>query len=178
MSAALLALLLAQTCVAEISLQPTPAECVLMWDINGRAARAREIPIETQTRRFNAYWRSSKQRAQRPWIARLQRSGSKPEGWPDGALWERNIDRWLLYLERADVFVVEFRSGAPLRRAGKADTYGARCDDDEQKGRYTCDVPPCPEAAFVPLFGGRTLQAYWDVGPCIVARRAARDAKR
>lgn len=174
-----LALLLSQTCVAEISLQRTPEECAIMWEINATAAQARDKTVEQQTRDFNAYWRSAEQRANRPWIAHLQRSGSMPKGWPKSASWERHVERWLLYVERADQFVRDLRAGKPMRRRGKADTYGARCDDDDQRGRHTCDVPPCPEARLVPLMGGRTLQAYWDVGPCIAAKRARRTcAKR
>lgn len=170
-----LALLLAQTCAVEISLQPSANECPLMWAVNARRGERAGVSLAAQVRAHTPYWRSAYRRSLRPWIAQLSRSGERPADWPDTMSWPRHRPRWLRYVVAADAFVAALDAGIRPRHAGKADTYGARCDDDAIRGRRTCDLPPCEGAQRVPL--GRTLQTYWDTDTCgMDARVASGDA--
>ena len=104
---AALVLLLAQTCVSEISFPSKPIECVAMWEINAVNAARKRIDIVEQTHKFNAYWRIEARRIKRPWIQALTLEGEQPEGWPRKLLWERHRARWLRMGARARRFVLE-----------------------------------------------------------------------
>ncbi len=81
-----LVLLLAQTCVAEITFPAKPVECVAMWEINAVNASRKGIDIVEQTHAFNAYWRIESRRESRPWVQTLTLEGTEPEGWPSKLL--------------------------------------------------------------------------------------------
>jgi len=97
-----LILLLSRTCVAEISFQKDTTECELMWSINDRMRGKRSLYEHTLL--FNAYWRSSKQRAQRPWIQELD-GDEKPEHWPRYLPWKLHLKFWKKYKAAAARFI-------------------------------------------------------------------------
>jgi len=144
------ALVLAQTCVAEIGFQGTADECLVMWEVNKRVSALRGRSLLAQTKLYNAYWRSESQRRRRPYVERLGRSGDKPIGWPRKLRWDRYRDRWLLYVRSADLFV----SGKTNELCPQAIDYGAPSEIPkmrEKMRRINC-------------LGGRTLQWYWALG--------------
>lgn len=97
-----LILLLARTCVAEISFQKEPTECIIMWEINERIRGKRSL--YDQTLLFNAYWRSTKQRNSRPWIQELD-GDEKPKHWPMYLPWKMHLKFWKKYKKAAARFV-------------------------------------------------------------------------
>lgn len=99
-----LTILLAQTCVAEISFQKDTTECVLMWEINQRNAELRNRSLRKQTLLYNAYWRSTEQRNRRPWIQHL-RGSEEPKGWPKRLHWKYHKHLWLKYVKAANEFL-------------------------------------------------------------------------
>lgn len=161
-----LVLLLAQTCVAEISFPSGTDECVAMWEVNARNAARRRVDIFQQTREFNAYWRSSEQRAQRPWVGELALDGAQPAQWPAHLSWERHRGRWGAVVERAGQFVLDYRLGRHRAVCPGADDYGGDPDDDAGAE----DSAPCPEAIRLTCIPG-ALQAYWRLAGCRAARR-------
>lgn len=167
-----LILLLAQTCVAEISFPTDTVECVAMWEVNARNAARRGIDIAQQTREFNAYWRSSAQRARRPWIARMGLGGAEPPGWPAHLPWGRHAGRWRAVVARARQFVQDYPAERHRSVCPGADDYGG--DPDDARGAE--DDKPCPEAIRLTCIPG-ALQAYWRLAGCRAASRQRR-AKR
>lgn len=152
-----LALFLAQTCVAEISLQPDPEECRQMWDINFRRAERRGETLEQHTRAFNAYWRNPAHRTKRPWIAKLGQ-GEMPEGWPgEHASWATHRPRWLAYLQAAREWLLDPDKG---ERCPSAMNYGGIPGN----GKGADDPAPCVGATRVMSCRGH--QAYWNVSKC------------
>lgn len=162
-----LVLLLAMTCVAEIDLQDSPAECVAMWSVNERTARRRDISLAVQTRAYNAYWRNPRARAGRPWIAELDTSGNAPEHWPSKRSWKRSQPLWDAYVDAAEQFVAGAFAGSSGLVCPAADHYGGIPGD----GLHADDAAPCAGARRVHCLPGER-QAYWAVRGCRVARRA------
>lgn len=156
-----LALLLAATCAAEVSLQPEPRECAIMWHRQANKVGGVGPGLESQVRRFHSYWRSPEQQARRPWILELA-EGRVPTVYPGN--WKRDSERWKDYVLAAH----EFLEGTLPDPCPKADDYGARCGDEHIPGRATCDHPP--KACYVPVSCGDTLQQYWDAKPCRTVR--------
>ncbi len=136
-------LLLARTCIAEISFQPDPAECLLMLHINLVNAQNRGRSLHLQTRRFNGYWKSPKQKRSRPWIKYLT-DESQPEKWPRNIDWNQYRDRWLMHLEAVRGFIenpgehpcpLAIDYGAHHERP-KARVRRIQCLDGNTKQRY------------------------------------------
>jgi len=169
---AALVLLLAQTCVSEISFPSKPVECVAMWEINAVNAARKRIDIVEQTHKFNAYWRIEARRIKRPWIQALTLEGEQPEGWPRKLLWERHRARWLRIVERSRRFVLEFPQGKHRRVCPGADDYGGDPDD----GKHADDAKPCRDAVRLTCIPG-AHQAYWRLAGCRAARRERRGAR-
>lgn len=144
-----LALLLAQTCVAEIGFMSDTQECELMWEINDANSVTRGRSLRAQTKKFNSYWRSAKQRRSRPWIEHLSTDGSRPKHWPKHLRWDRHRERWKRYLETAKAFV-RYRSIWPRSCLGAID-YGAK--HELPKAHQRMRVLDC--------LGGKTRQRYW-----------------
>ncbi|MCH6551212.1 MAG: hypothetical protein IH804_04265 [Planctomycetes bacterium] len=163
-----LVLLLAQTCVAEITFPKTTVECVAMWEINANNAVRKGIDIVEQTHAFNAYWRIESRRRARPWVQGLTLEGARPEGWPPHLNWERHRGRWLQIVARARRFVDEFPRGKHRRVCHGADDYGGDPDD----GKAANDAKPCEDAVRITCIPG-SLQAYWRLAGCRAARRQA-----
>ena len=155
-----LVLLLAQTCVAEIGLQPDPAECVVMWEVNARTAGRRKISIQKQTRAFNSYWKI--EHKARAWVEQLTLVGDEPALWPSDAGWERLAPRWLAVVARARRFVDEYPRGAHKAVCAGADTYGGTPGD----GVGADDAAPCGGRALRITCLPGELQAYWHTGGC------------
>jgi hypothetical protein len=170
-----LVLLLAQTCAAEIDLQPKPDECFEMFGINSYNAARKRITVAQQTRRFNAYWKV--EHTTKAWIGALSLDSTKaPAGFPArrgawaGSKWSK---RWARYVVAATRFVernrgtavmcTDVKSGAELA----ATDYGGTPGD----GVYADDDAPCPEARRLSCIEGEK-QAYWATRGCSRARRA------
>ena len=155
---AALILLLAQTCVAEISLQKDPSECAVMWSINARTAERRQVTLKQQTLEYNAYW-DKRSKDRRLWIGNLKDSYAMPEGWPGSEKsWKARAGLWMAYLDKA----VEFILWPPERLlCPRAGSYGGTPGD----GIGADDEAPCPEARRVRCMRGE-LQAYWNVTRC------------
>jgi len=100
----LLALLLAQTCVAEISFGKDVSECVLMWQINADNAERKGRTLRHQTLLYNGYWKSPKQQQNRAFIKEL-RDDKKPKSWPANMGWKRHRPMWMAYLTAALNFI-------------------------------------------------------------------------
>ena len=168
-----LALLLAQTCVAEIDLHTDGVpECVVMWSINDATAKRHGVTLQAQTLAYNAYWdRRSKARERRPWIAQLGPRGSgAPAAWPTRRRWADAEPKWHAYLDAADAFVA-VTDREPLR----CRLYERRSRhrfEPEQYGGYTLDGAPCRAARRLSCLSGSERQAYWNTRPCRDARRA------
>ncbi|MHC4648700.1 MAG: hypothetical protein ACYTBJ_24860, partial [Planctomycetota bacterium] len=148
-----LALLLAMTCVAEISLQKDPTECVLMWQINQETAERRGVTLQDQTLAFNAYW-DPRSKDNRHWIAELDEDGTRPPSWPgESVSWRIHRVRWLRYLKAAERFLV-----APGKhQCPRAKDYGGAID-----GRHADDHPPRKCYRREKCLNGQTLQWYWN----------------
>ena len=97
-----LVLLLAQTCVAEISFHKDTTECTLMWEIAERR-RGRQT-LEQHIRKYNSYWKSTKQRNARLWIAELD-GDEKPLHWPRYLPWKLHLKMWKRYKRAARSFL-------------------------------------------------------------------------
>ncbi len=151
-------LLLAQTCVAEIDLQDSPAECNAMWEINQLRARRRGVTLEQHTLDYNAYWKVP--HTSRRWIGELDFGDAPPEHWPRNRSWPKERPRWAMYLQEAELFVA-LGDLRPLVCPG-AHNYGGIPDDG-----LHADDPPCPGAKRIYCRGLRqpTHQAYWG-GKC------------
>lgn len=106
-------LLLAQTCVAEISFQKDPTECIVMWEINERAAKASKRTLKKQTLLYNSYWKSRKQRNARKWIMFLEHD-EEPKHWPKGLRWKYHKHLWLKYVRAARTFLATRHKREPL----------------------------------------------------------------
>ncbi len=167
-----LVLLLAQTCVAELSFPAGTEECAAMFEVNARNAARRGIGIAQQTREFNAYWHSPKQQAQRPWIAHLTLDGTQPAQWTTHLPWERRKGSWEAVVARARVFVRDYPRGRHRSVCPGADDYGGNPDDE----RGAEDSKPCPEALRVACIPG-SLQVYWRLAGCRAARRQRRGSR-
>ena len=167
-----LVLLLAQTCVAEISFPFKTTECVAMWEINARVAARRQVDIIEHTLQFNAYWRSASQRGVRPWIGALSLDDAKPEGWPAKLSWDAHRGRWRAVVARARQFVRDYPRGLHRSVCPGADDYGG--DPDDERGAE--DSAPCPEALRLTCIPG-ALQAYWRLAGCRAARRQRRSQR-
>jgi hypothetical protein len=154
---------LAQTCVSEISFQPDPQECIVMWEVNYRNARRSGIDLETFTRKFNAYWKNPNR--SRPWIQHLNAEATEPHLWPKSTNWQAKRRSWQRYLRAAQKFLDAVRSGRHVSLCPSADDYGGRCDDN---GKAACD-PLSKRLKCVTLahcLGNRTLQQYWSRKYC------------
>lgn len=103
-TAAPLAILLAQTCVAEVGFNKDPSECILMWEVNERNAKLRNRSLRKQTLLYNAYWRSTPQRNRRPWIQHLK-GGEEPKLWNKRLKWKVHRGMWLRYVRTAREFL-------------------------------------------------------------------------
>lgn len=151
-----LALLLAQMCVAEISLPAPTGECVIQWhaqaDLAEQAARGLEAQVRAYTpifkRKKNGEWLLNGPR--RAWIRALTSTAAEPEHWPANARWEDHAPAWLAVYEAAQAFL----AGETLNPCPEAEHYGGRCDDE--KG--ACDPPA---ACMARVDCGETRQAYW-----------------
>lgn len=97
-------LLLAMTCVAEISFVENPTECIIMWEINERSAKAANRSLRKQTLLYNSYWKSTKQRNKRKWIQFLTYK-DKPEHWPERLRWGVHKRLWLRYVKASREFL-------------------------------------------------------------------------
>lgn len=115
-------LLLAQTCVAEISFQRDPSECILMWEVNERNARLRNRSLRKQTLLYNSYWKSTEQRNRRPWIQHLK-GREQPKHWPERLKWKWHVKMWLRYVKAAREFLDTKNKRVPICPA--AYDYGA-----------------------------------------------------
>lgn len=139
------AVLLAMSCVAEISFQKDPKECVVMWEINQRNAELKNRSLRKQTLLYNAYWRSTPQRARRPWIQHL-RGGEEPKHWPKRLKWKFHRHLWLNYVKAAREFLRTVKTRKPI--CPSALDYGAPKEyPAEYMERIVCT--------------GNTLQWYW-----------------
>jgi hypothetical protein len=156
-----LALLLAQTCAAEIGLRPDGApECAVMWAINAKRADRAGIPLSVQTRGFNAYWRRSGRGRQ--WVASLRMDGRTPDPWPASyGPWKRFSRAWARYRAAALDFVARYRAGTLRKLTCGADDYGGTPGD----GVDADDPAPCPQARRVSCLPGER-QAYWVTAAC------------
>lgn len=180
-ASAVLALLLAQTCVSEIDLHTDGVpECVVMWSINLATAERRGVTLSAQTLAYNAYWdRRSKTRDKRPWIAQLgPRDAPAPALWPSRRRWDDAVPKWYAYLDAADAFVALSAAGGvePLR----CRLYERRSRQrfaPEQYGGFVLDGAPCAAARRLSCLKGSERQAYWNTRPCRVARRRAAGRK-
>jgi len=160
------ALLLAQTCVAEIGFYRDTSECVLMWEINQRNAKYRGVSIRKQTKQFNAYWKNPNK--QRPWIQHLNEELKKPEHWPNrAASWAVHRPIWKSYLSAARTFLHQVSTQTYRNICPRAADYGGKCGD----GKHACDKPRMTCAKPLLCLSGRTFQAYWDLTHC---RRSAK----
>jgi hypothetical protein len=139
-----LAVLLAATCVAEISFQHSTRECQIMWKVNTRNAIRKGRGLYRQTILFNSYWQSRTLQARRPWIAHLN-SGRRPHLWPRRWRWSAHKEIWLSYLKAAREHVRRPLSG--VDHCPRAIDYGA-----------PGEIPGGP---VVPIDCGGTLQQYW-----------------
>jgi hypothetical protein len=153
-------LLLAQTCVAEIDLQASSAECVVMWSINLRTAEQRSVALQTQTLDYNSYWDPRTNKLAKRWIGELL-DGQKPEHWPAARSWAVALPLWRQYLATAREFVAH-----PVDACMQATQYGGTPGD----GVHADDDPPCPYARRVRCLVDER-QAYWNTRPCRAARR-------
>ena len=163
-----LVLLLAHTCVAEIDLQDAPDECVVMWGIDERLAAQRGVELGQQVREHAAYWRNPRAQRARPWIPQLDvHARAAPADWPARRSWDREREKWIAYVEAAEQFATEHVRGTPRAPVcARADDYGGTPDD----GVHADDAAPCTRAQRVTCMAGER-QAYWNTGPCRVARR-------
>jgi len=161
-----LVLLLAHTCVAEIDLQDSADECVVMWSIAERKAEQRGIELGRQVRAHGAYWRNPRAQRARPWIPQLGAHGVKPADWPRRRSWRRELPKWHRYVDAAERFAVEHFKGTPHPLRCSADDFGGPVD-----GKHADDAAPCAGAVAVECLPG-ARQAYWNTGPCRAARRA------
>ncbi|MCP4604513.1 MAG: hypothetical protein GY847_28995 [Proteobacteria bacterium] len=98
------ALMLARTCVAEISFKGTVEECRLMIEVNAHNARDRGRTLKRQTLLFNSFWKVRRQQKKRPWIKYLT-GRAPPKYWPRQYRWEVHRDKWMSYLNTAIDFV-------------------------------------------------------------------------
>ena len=156
------ALLLARTCVAEISFQNSPAECAAMWWVNRKLASKRRRSIVVQTRKFNSYWKSPEQRARRPWIAFLELSQVKPKLWPKRLSWGAHRVRWATYVQAS----VDFVDGKRPDPCPPAFDYGA-----------PGEIPQGAKSGYlrkIQCLQGETLQWYWGTMDSRIRRRAIR----
>lgn len=139
-------LLLARTCVAETGLDSRIEECLLMWTVNQANANRKGVTLARQTKLFNAYWRSTEQRARRPWIAHLG-GRTRPDGWPLRASWKRNVEKWLNIERAAEAFVYSHRQywfdckgvvdyGSPFDRPRDQRLVKVQCLDGDTKQHY------------------------------------------
>lgn len=142
-----LSLLLARTCVAEVGFVGTIQECQLMWSVNNANAVRKNRTLEQQTRSFNRYWRSQKQRDKRPWIQYLT-NHKKPQQWCDAA-WSNYRNQWLLILQKAREFLNGDRK-MYYDCPGVSD-YGAPSDRPANASKMTK----------VRCLDGKSLQRYW-----------------
>lgn len=149
-------LLLAKSCVSEISFRKSPRECFLMWEINGRHAALRGRTIDSQARKYNSYWKIPKKRRKRNWIAGLDRSGDSPALWPLSYDWEKYKGAWMRTVAAADLFLEEWNDG----------TYNHRCPQADDYGAPGMDIPKTPCSRPTKCYKGRTLQRYWDSRGC------------
>lgn len=157
------AVLMAQMCVSEISWQKDPLECQLMMEVNYRNAKRNGINVETQTRKFNAYFKAPNKR--RPWIQYLNEEGTKPHYWPSkAASWEVHKKYWKIYLDAAKKFPRRFKHKWYPALCARADDYGGRCDDN---GLHACDTPKQGKCArLIRCLRKPTHQAYWNLECC------------
>lgn len=159
-----LLLLLGITCAAEINIQASPEECLIMIAINQRNADRRGIDLYDHTLEFNSVWKKGGSRS-RPWLLGLRENGNMPKGWTSTPeVWETRFKpRWLGYLTA----IARFLATPPAPRyCPKADDYGGTPDD----GIGADDKKPCFLAKRVECMPGE-LQAYWDLNPCWLAKR-------
>jgi hypothetical protein len=143
-----LAVFLAATCVAEISLQPSATECAVMWEVLESHADRRGIPLYDQTLQYCSYWKPSSP-DNREWIAGLTRDGSTLKG--------GSQKRWLRYVATADRWLEGHRRICPL-----ADHFGGTPGD----GVGADDAAPCEGAVRVVCLPVTERQAYWDTEGC------------
>lgn len=163
-----LVLLLAITCVAEIDLQESTDECVVMWSINERAAQRRRVSLADQTRGYNSWWKV--EHKSRRWIEQLSLDETaRPERWPKSLSWSKYQPRWHAYLDRAVEWLADPARGNVCRAAQH---YGGTPDD----GVHADDAAPCQQAKRVRCLA-RESQAYWNTTPCGIARRRAARAR-
>lgn len=158
---AALILLLAQTCAAEIGIQPNgERECLVMWEINARTADRKNWTLEHQTRAFNAYWRHPHK--SRKWIRGLRLDGEAPDNWlPSYGPWRRFQGLWARYVNAARDFVYGWRRGIWEPLCPPADDYGGTPGD----GVGADDKEPCKKAVRISCIPGER-QAYWNTRAC------------
>jgi hypothetical protein len=156
----LLALLLAQMCVAELSLPAPTGECLIQWHAQDDLAEQAERSLEAQVRAYtpifkrkrNGEWLKNGER--RAWIRALTPTAAEPEHWPANASWAAVAPAWLAVYEAAQAFL----AGKTLSPCPEAEHYGGRCDDD----RGACDPP---RECMARVDCGETSQAYWRLVP-------------
>ncbi len=146
-----LILMLAITCVAEVSFASTQ-ECIYMLRINDQNAQRRGVTLEAHTRRFNSVWKRPP--ARRPWIHHLRLDGRAPLYWDHSRVsWAKRRRAWSHYI----VAIHRYLMSHPRRV--RANDYGS-----------PEDARPCEQA--VRLHPTRvTLQLYWDINPCWKAKK-------
>lgn len=149
-----LILMLAITCVAEVSFASTH-ECIYMIRINDQNAVRRGKTLRTHTMRFNSVWRRKGPSRARPWLVHLRLDGGRPKHWPHHrASWERYKRTWGKYIVAIHQYLLKRRP-----RRVRADDYGSAEDGK-----------PCGEAVRIFIKGG-SLQQYWDLNPCWEAKK-------
>jgi len=156
-----LALMLARTCVAEISLQRGNAECMIMLSIQRARAERRGISLRKQVEAFHPIHRKRRDgswyrnKARHFWVRGLTADGAQPRAWRevDGD-WSKHRGAWLAMLDAVRAFL----RGATLNPCPRAQDYGGRCE----VATGACD-PPGPLHVRVQCLDGDTAQAYWRI---------------
>lgn len=160
-----LATLLAQQCVAEVSLAPRiqvpPAqrrhqkvlECQAMWHVLAAKVDYDRARLAGLVLRYNTLFKRGGS-TRRRWVLELQPGSDAPPSWPRTASWRRHRPMWEAVMAAAEAFVRD--PGQPP--CPRADHFGGRCDDDA----HACDpVPPCWERQWCGRPRSWWSQAYW-----------------
>jgi hypothetical protein len=119
------ALWLARSCIGEAGWQSAESgECAAIMWVYAKGARNKGRSVLRQARLYSsAIKRGSHSRA---WVFGLNRTCTKPLGWPHHLRWDRYADRWRYTLALADLFLRD-RILDPLPTA---EHYGGRMDRD------------------------------------------------
>lgn len=115
----------ARLCVSEASFARSDDCRVITWIVAHNAARRNETIAAYVARVHHRHTRS----VQRPWLAGLDASMSKPDGWPETVLWEsRGVDAWTQRLVDVRLYLAEDRHGCDAAPS----VWGGRVTDAHQ----------------------------------------------